>query len=64
MLQGGLVDELLVYLAPLLIGPGLPLAHLDAAPALSALTRWQVQTWDRIGDDLRLTALASTVCAP
>lgn len=60
LLQEGLVDELLVYIAPMLIGPGLPLAQLPEAPALSALTRWQVQSLDRVGHDVRLTALAPT----
>jgi diaminohydroxyphosphoribosylaminopyrimidine deaminase / 5-amino-6-(5-phosphoribosylamino)uracil reductase len=64
MLQSGLVDELLVYIAPLLIGPGLPLAQLHEAPALSALTRWQMHALDRVGTDVRLIALAPAGRAP
>ena len=50
----GLVDELLVYVAPRLIGPGLglaalaPIARLDDALAFSF---WSVE---RVGADLRL----------
>ena len=58
MLQNGLVDELLVYIAPVLIGPGLPLAQLQEAPALSGLARWQVHALDQVGTDVRLIALA------
>ncbi|MFY7855805.1 MAG: bifunctional diaminohydroxyphosphoribosylaminopyrimidine deaminase/5-amino-6-(5-phosphoribosylamino)uracil reductase RibD [Rubrivivax sp.] len=64
LLRSGLVDELLVYIAPMLIGPGLPLAQLPEAPALSALARWQVHAVDRIGPDVRLMALAPSERAP
>jgi diaminohydroxyphosphoribosylaminopyrimidine deaminase/5-amino-6-(5-phosphoribosylamino)uracil reductase len=56
-LQAGLADELLMYLAPKLIGPGLPavqwpaLASLDQAVALE----WIEQ--QPVGADLRLRAL-------
>jgi diaminohydroxyphosphoribosylaminopyrimidine deaminase/5-amino-6-(5-phosphoribosylamino)uracil reductase len=55
-LREGLVDELLLYLAPRLIGPGhelaalAPLAQLDDAPALEYV---DVQ---RVGPDLRIIA--------
>jgi hypothetical protein len=48
----------------MLIGPGLPLAQLPEAPALSALARWQVHAVDRIGPDVRLMALAPSERAP
>jgi len=54
LLAAGLVDELLVYLAPRLIGSGRglaalgPLARLDDALAFSLLET------ERVGDDLRL----------
>jgi diaminohydroxyphosphoribosylaminopyrimidine deaminase/5-amino-6-(5-phosphoribosylamino)uracil reductase len=54
LLQAGLVDELLLYLAPKLIGPGRDLAALPAAQDLSQAQAWQFEAMDRIGDDLRL----------
>jgi len=54
LLQAGLVDELLVYMAPMLVGAGLPLATL---PELSALTQAQTYTFlapQSLGADLRL----------
>jgi len=53
-LQGGWVDELLLYQAPLLLGPGRPLAHLAELPGLEAATRWQFHEAQRVGHDLRL----------
>ena len=56
LLREGCVDELLVYLAPTLLGPGLPMVDLPAITALAdrvALTYHDVM---RIGDDLRLLA--------
>ncbi|MBP6894703.1 MAG: bifunctional diaminohydroxyphosphoribosylaminopyrimidine deaminase/5-amino-6-(5-phosphoribosylamino)uracil reductase RibD [Pseudacidovorax sp.] len=60
LLRAGLVDELLVYLAPKLIGEGLdmfhrptptsPLASLADAPA------WVFHDVQRIGEDLRIVA--------
>ena len=53
-LAGGWVDELLVYVAPLLVGPGRPLAALEALPALAAAPRWQLIDTIAIGSDVRL----------
>ena len=56
LIQAGVVDEFLLYLAPKLIGPGRaladlpPLAHLADAPTLRFI---DVQT---VGDDLRIVA--------
>jgi diaminohydroxyphosphoribosylaminopyrimidine deaminase / 5-amino-6-(5-phosphoribosylamino)uracil reductase len=57
-LAAGLVDELLLYLAPTLLGEGLPLARL-AAPAglgdkLPPARRWQWHEVAPVGADLRL----------
>jgi diaminohydroxyphosphoribosylaminopyrimidine deaminase/5-amino-6-(5-phosphoribosylamino)uracil reductase len=56
-LAAGLVDELLVYTAPTLLGAGLPLAQL-APPAdlatLPAGRRWRWHEATPVGDDLRL----------
>jgi diaminohydroxyphosphoribosylaminopyrimidine deaminase/5-amino-6-(5-phosphoribosylamino)uracil reductase len=56
LLAADVVDELLLYLAPLCIGPGRPLAELPALPGLDAAARW---TWTEsvpVGADLRLRA--------
>jgi len=68
LLAAGLVDELLVYLAPKLLGPGrglaalAPLARLDDAPGFAFVDV------ARIGDDLRLllrpSAAAGAAPAP
>ena len=58
---GGLVDELLLYVAPRLLGAAAaPLMHIDAAqlPGLPAL---EFREQQRIGDDLRLI---STIKSP
>ncbi|MBT0569280.1 bifunctional diaminohydroxyphosphoribosylaminopyrimidine deaminase/5-amino-6-(5-phosphoribosylamino)uracil reductase RibD [Curvibacter sp. CHRR-16] len=57
LLQAGLVDELLLYVAPTLLGPGRPLFELPALQSLSALpdwARWQWHSATPIGPDLRL----------
>lgn len=55
-IQGGWVDELLVYLAPSVIGPGLPFADLGLLPDLAAAPRFEWRDMARVGDDLRLIA--------
>jgi diaminohydroxyphosphoribosylaminopyrimidine deaminase/5-amino-6-(5-phosphoribosylamino)uracil reductase len=54
LLTAGLVDELLVYMAPRLIGPGRPLAELPALAALDDALAWRYTDVQRVGDDLRL----------
>ncbi|PZP30375.1 MAG: bifunctional diaminohydroxyphosphoribosylaminopyrimidine deaminase/5-amino-6-(5-phosphoribosylamino)uracil reductase RibD [Roseateles depolymerans] len=49
-----LVDELLIYQAPLLVGPGRPLADLPLLAGLEAAARWQRVDVTPLGDDLRL----------
>ncbi len=56
LLQSGLVDELLLYLAPMMIGPGRPLAALHALPALDAALRFTFVECTPVGTDLRLRA--------
>lgn len=56
LLRAGLVDELLVYIAPLLLGPGRELAALPALSQLDHVHRWQWQECTPIGEDLRLRA--------
>jgi len=54
LLSAGLVDELLLYLAPMLIGPGLGLADLPALAHLPDAPRWQFMDAQAVGNDLRL----------
>lgn len=53
-LDAGLVDELLVYQAPLLIGEGRPLATLTPLGGLDQARRWRVVEATPVGQDLRL----------
>jgi len=55
-LRAGLVDELLLYLAPTLLGPGAPLAQLDALQALSGGLVLAFTDCTPIGPDLRIRA--------
>lgn len=57
LLGAGLVDELLVYLAPKLLGPGLPMAALPALAALADAVPLVFSDCQAIGDDLRLRLL-------
>lgn len=54
LLQHGHVDEIIAYIAPLLLGPGQALANLPAADNLSALKRWQLCEAHVLGEDARL----------
>jgi diaminohydroxyphosphoribosylaminopyrimidine deaminase/5-amino-6-(5-phosphoribosylamino)uracil reductase len=56
LLRAGLVDELLVYQAALLLGEGAPMAALGPLAALSEGLRFEYQQAQRVGDDLRLLA--------
>lgn len=53
-LDAGLVDELLVYQAPMLIGHGRPLAELTPLAQLADAQRWRLVEATPIGQDLRL----------
>ena len=54
LLQSGCVDELLVYLAPKLLGPGRDMAALPVLAQLSQAVDWQFEDIERIGGDIRL----------
>ena len=56
LLAAGVVDELLVYLAPLLIGQGLGMANLGPFESLSQALKLDIQNVTTIGDDVRLIA--------
>jgi diaminohydroxyphosphoribosylaminopyrimidine deaminase/5-amino-6-(5-phosphoribosylamino)uracil reductase len=53
-LDAGLVDELLIYQAPMLVGEGRPLASLPQLAELGAARRWTLIEAAPIGTDLRL----------
>jgi len=53
-LREGLVDELLVYLAPTLLGPGQGLANLPALQSLQDAQHWRFVDSMPVGADLRL----------
>lgn len=54
LLQAGLVDELLVYLAPMLLGPGQGMAALPELHALPATSAWHFFDHTVLGPDLRV----------
>src|SRR6218665_1303364 len=56
LLRQGLVDELLVYLAPKLIGPGLGMAQLAPLAALSQAQALDFHGLERVGEDVRILA--------
>jgi diaminohydroxyphosphoribosylaminopyrimidine deaminase/5-amino-6-(5-phosphoribosylamino)uracil reductase len=56
LLRAGLVDELLLYQAPMLIGPGRPVADLAPLPSLAHSQRFTLHAVDRVGSDLRILA--------
>lgn len=54
LLRAGLVDELLVYIAPLLMGQGRGMADLGALTALDQARRFTLLDTQALGPDLRL----------
>ena len=56
LLRAGLVDELLVYLAPTLLGEGAGLAHLGALERLSEGVQLRWTDMEPVGKDIRLRA--------
>jgi diaminohydroxyphosphoribosylaminopyrimidine deaminase/5-amino-6-(5-phosphoribosylamino)uracil reductase len=65
LLREGCVDELLVYLAPSLLGiDSMGMFSLIAPQALDNRLRLNFHTVDRIGDDLRILARFAPLSAP
>lgn len=64
LLRAGLVDELLVYLAPKLIGPGLPLYTSAPMSQLSDALEFKFQECTPVGTDLRLLARRTSATMP
>lgn len=59
-LQAGVVDELVVYLAPRLLGDlARPLARLPAPASLDGPAAWRLLEAVPVGDDLRVTWVAT-----
>ena len=56
LLAAGLVDELLLYMAPQLLGSGRPIARLAPLQRLADGLRLQITETARIGEDLRIRA--------
>jgi diaminohydroxyphosphoribosylaminopyrimidine deaminase/5-amino-6-(5-phosphoribosylamino)uracil reductase len=54
LIEQGLVDELLVYMAPMLMGPGHPFAQLPALASLNAAPRLRWVEITAVGDDMRM----------
>ena len=60
LLRAGLVDELLFYMAPRLVGPGRPMALWPALPTLDGALNFKLVDVKQLGDDLRIRALPCT----
>lgn len=56
LLRAGLVDELLLYMAPSLIGDGRAMAELGPLATLSQAQNMSFDSIERIGPDLRILA--------
>ena len=56
LIREGCVDELLIYLAPALLGSGRGMFDLQAAASLDGRLKLALQSVERIGDDLRVLA--------
>ncbi|MDO9160013.1 MAG: dihydrofolate reductase family protein, partial [Burkholderiaceae bacterium] len=54
LLKAGLVDELLLYLSPKLLGPGAGLAALGTFTILAQALEWRFAEATPVGPDLRL----------
>jgi diaminohydroxyphosphoribosylaminopyrimidine deaminase/5-amino-6-(5-phosphoribosylamino)uracil reductase len=54
LLRAGLVDELLVYLAPKLLGEGREMAAIGRLETLDEAQPWAFTDVTRLGDDVRL----------
>jgi diaminohydroxyphosphoribosylaminopyrimidine deaminase/5-amino-6-(5-phosphoribosylamino)uracil reductase len=56
LIREGLVDELLVYLAPRLVGQGRQMAHFGPLADLDGAVSFEFVSTERVGPDLRLIA--------
>ncbi|MEM9303883.1 MAG: bifunctional diaminohydroxyphosphoribosylaminopyrimidine deaminase/5-amino-6-(5-phosphoribosylamino)uracil reductase RibD [Pseudomonadota bacterium] len=51
----GLIDELVLYVAPHLLGPGRPLLQLPALESMGDRMNWRFDEVRHVGEDLRIT---------
>ncbi len=56
LLSAGLVDELLIYIAPVLLGAGQPMAALPPLEKIDDATTWTFTNHTLVGADLRVLA--------
>jgi hypothetical protein len=56
LLREGLVDELVLYVAPKLMGQGAGIAHLGPTPAWQQAPTLDIHSCERVGTDLRILA--------
>ena len=56
LVRAGVVDELLAYVAPSLLGTGLPMFDLEAPPDLDRRRQLRFTDVERLGPDLRVVA--------
>ena len=56
LIQAGLIDEFLIYLAPKLVGEGAGVASLGPITELSQALELEFRSTDRVGPDLRIVA--------
>ena len=56
LLNAGLVDELLIYIAPVLLGTGQPMAALPLLEKIDDATPWVFNNPTLVGTDLRVLA--------
>ena len=54
LLAEGLVDEIVCYLAPAVMGEGMPFARLGPFSRMSDVLRWRFVTIEKVGDDLEI----------
>lgn len=56
LLKAELVDEMIVYMAPMMMGAGLPMAHIGSFSELTQIKRFDFVSANLIGPDLRVIA--------
>lgn len=56
LLREGLVDEMLIYMAPMLLGPGLGLAQVGPFETLAQGPKLEFMSVEQLGPDLRIVA--------
>ena len=65
LIREGLIDELIIYMAPQLLGTGaMGMFAIDSLVSLEQRISLDYQDVRRVGDDLRIIARPSTVASP